>query len=233
RDAADRRRQGGGCPERSRAKPERRPRARPGRGLQARRRRHARVASVDYLVAPPAARGARDLPRSARPGTPREREQDAHLDAPDGATGSPAGLRRPCDGSQRFRHPPNRCQVETLRRYPERDAWARAVCQQDSEARRTERTPRRGASEGRGGVMSLSSARIDPVVLPSDADRSGRDLGTEELAQPRRGIESGTLNCTTGTQVRAFKQAFAARYGVPHARAVTSGRRQSTRPPPP
>src|SRR5262249_35309815 len=139
------------------------------------------------------------------------------------ATGCPAGLRRPCDGSQRFRHPPNRCKVETLRRYPERDAWAQAVCQQDSEARRTERTPRRGASEGRGGVMSLSSARIDPVVLPSDADRSGRDLGTEELALLRQVIESGTLNCTKGTQVKAFEAAFAARYRVPHARAVTAG----------
>jgi dTDP-4-amino-4,6-dideoxygalactose transaminase len=62
-----------------------------------------------------------------------------------------------------------------------------------------------------------------PVVLPSDADRSGRDLGGEELALLRQVIESGTLNCTKGTQVRAFERAFAARYGVGHARAVTSG----------
>ena len=39
----------------------------------------------------------------------------------------------------------------------------------------------------------------------------------------REVIESGTLNCTKGTQVKAFERDFAARLGVPHARAVTSG----------
>ena len=62
-----------------------------------------------------------------------------------------------------------------------------------------------------------------PPSLPSDAERSGRDLGEEELLLLREVIESGTLNCTKGTQVKAFEQAFAARYGVAHARAVTSG----------
>jgi len=61
------------------------------------------------------------------------------------------------------------------------------------------------------------------IALPSDGDRTGRDLGQDELALLREVIESGTLNCTKGTQVKAFEQAFAARYGVPHARAVTSG----------
>jgi perosamine synthetase len=61
------------------------------------------------------------------------------------------------------------------------------------------------------------------MKLPSDADHSGRDLGTAELDLLRQVIESGTLNCTKGTQVKAFERAFAARYGVPHARAVTSG----------
>ena len=59
--------------------------------------------------------------------------------------------------------------------------------------------------------------------LPSDADKSGRDFGDEELGLLREVIESGTLNCTKGTQVKAFERAFATRYGVPHARAVTSG----------
>lgn len=63
----------------------------------------------------------------------------------------------------------------------------------------------------------------DPMTLPSDADHTGRDLGDDELALLREVIASGTLNCTKGTQVRAFEQAFAARYGVPHARAVSSG----------
>jgi perosamine synthetase len=61
------------------------------------------------------------------------------------------------------------------------------------------------------------------ITLPSDADRTGRDLGEDELALLREVINSGTLNCTKGTQVKAFEQAFAARHGVPHARAVTSG----------
>ncbi len=62
-----------------------------------------------------------------------------------------------------------------------------------------------------------------PLTLPSDADHTGRDLGSEELALLRQVIDSGTLNCTKGTQVKAFEHAFAARYRVPHARAVTSG----------
>jgi dTDP-4-amino-4,6-dideoxygalactose transaminase len=59
--------------------------------------------------------------------------------------------------------------------------------------------------------------------LPSDGDRTGRGLGAEELALLREVIESGTLNCTRGTQVKAFERAFAVRYGVPSARAVSSG----------
>ena len=61
------------------------------------------------------------------------------------------------------------------------------------------------------------------ITLPSDADHTGRDLGDDEIALLRAVIESGVLNCTKGTQVKAFERAFAARYGVPHARAVTSG----------
>jgi dTDP-4-amino-4,6-dideoxygalactose transaminase len=61
------------------------------------------------------------------------------------------------------------------------------------------------------------------MVLPSDADHTGRDLGDDELALLREVIDSGTLNCTKGTQVKAFERAFALRYGVPHARAVSSG----------
>ena len=63
----------------------------------------------------------------------------------------------------------------------------------------------------------------DPISLPSDADKTGRDFGEEELTLLREVIESGTLNCTKGTQVNAFERDFAARYGMPHARAVTSG----------
>ena len=71
--------------------------------------------------------------------------------------------------------------------------------------------------------MSIPCARIEPVPLPSDADHTGRDLGAEERALLREVIESGTLDCTKGSQVRAFERAVTARYGVPYAHAVTSG----------
>jgi perosamine synthetase len=61
------------------------------------------------------------------------------------------------------------------------------------------------------------------IVLPSDGDHTGRDFGDDELRLLREVLESGTLNCTKGTQVKRFEEAFATRYGVPHARAVTSG----------
>jgi dTDP-4-amino-4,6-dideoxygalactose transaminase len=63
----------------------------------------------------------------------------------------------------------------------------------------------------------------DRIALPSDADHTGRDLGADELGLLRDVIDSGTLNCTKGTQVKAFERAFADRLGLPHARAVTSG----------
>ena len=67
------------------------------------------------------------------------------------------------------------------------------------------------------------AVKVKRVELPSDGDSTGRDLGDEELALLREVVLSGTLNCTKGTQVKAFEKAFAQRYGVPHARAVTSG----------
>jgi dTDP-4-amino-4,6-dideoxygalactose transaminase len=62
-----------------------------------------------------------------------------------------------------------------------------------------------------------------PITLPSDADHTGRDIGDEELKLLREVIDSGTLNCTKGTQVKELEKAFAERYGVPYSRAVTSG----------
>jgi perosamine synthetase len=67
------------------------------------------------------------------------------------------------------------------------------------------------------------SETVQPMSLPSDADHSGRDFSGDELTLLREVLDSGTLNCTKGTQVKAFERAFAALYGVPHARAVTSG----------
>ena len=61
------------------------------------------------------------------------------------------------------------------------------------------------------------------MTLPSDGDRTAQDLKREELALLRDVIESGTLGSNRGTQVKAFERAFAARYGVSHARAVSAG----------
>ena len=61
------------------------------------------------------------------------------------------------------------------------------------------------------------------TVLPSDSEHTGRTFGHEEMALLREVIESGTLTCTKGTQVKDFERSFAARYGVPYARAVSSG----------
>ncbi len=69
----------------------------------------------------------------------------------------------------------------------------------------------------------MSFPMMNTTALPSDADHTGRDLGDDEIALLREVIDSGVLNCTKGTQVKAFERAFAERYGVPHARAVTSG----------
>lgn len=62
-----------------------------------------------------------------------------------------------------------------------------------------------------------------PMTLPSDANASGRSFGEEELSLLRQVIESGTLNCTRGTTVKAFEEQFAKWVGMPMCRAVTSG----------
>ena len=72
-------------------------------------------------------------------------------------------------------------------------------------------------------TMNTATSAPATMSLPSDADSTGRDFGAEELALLREVLDSGTLNCTKGTQVKAFERAFAECYGMPHARAVTSG----------
>lgn len=59
--------------------------------------------------------------------------------------------------------------------------------------------------------------------LPSERDATGRTLGSEELELLRQVIESGTLFGPNGTMVRQFERELSERFGVPHARAVSSG----------
>ena len=61
------------------------------------------------------------------------------------------------------------------------------------------------------------------MSLPSDANASGRSFGDEEMAELRKVIDSGTLNCTKGTQVKRFEERFARWVDAPHCRAVPNG----------
>jgi perosamine synthetase len=61
------------------------------------------------------------------------------------------------------------------------------------------------------------------IVLPSDADQTGRSFGAEEMAILQRVIASGTLNCTKGTVVREFETRFGQSLGVSFCRTTTSG----------
>lgn len=64
---------------------------------------------------------------------------------------------------------------------------------------------------------------MEKIPLPNQFDRSGRDLGEQELAYLRDAIESGCLICTRGKHTPALEKAFAATYGVPYSRALASG----------
>ncbi len=61
------------------------------------------------------------------------------------------------------------------------------------------------------------------MKLPSDADASGRDFDDQELALLKEVINSGTLNCTKGTQVNTLEKEIAEIYGIAEVRAVSSG----------
>lgn len=59
--------------------------------------------------------------------------------------------------------------------------------------------------------------------LPSDADITGRNLGSEELEFLKEVIDSGTLNCTKGQWVKRLEKEFGESNKVPYVRAVASG----------
>ncbi len=61
------------------------------------------------------------------------------------------------------------------------------------------------------------------IQLPSDLDRSGRDLGAAELEIVRQALETGLLFSPKGKFVARLEKEFAARYGVSHATACSSG----------
>ena len=58
---------------------------------------------------------------------------------------------------------------------------------------------------------------------PTVGDKSGRDIGAEELELLTQVISTGTLFRHGGTMVNQFEQEFAAHQGVKHCLGVTSG----------
>ncbi len=63
----------------------------------------------------------------------------------------------------------------------------------------------------------------DPLSLPSERNASGRSFGEEEIALLREVLESGILFGPNGTKVRRFEEELQALFGMPYARAVSSG----------
>lgn len=59
--------------------------------------------------------------------------------------------------------------------------------------------------------------------LPSERDASGRTFDDEEVRLLQEVMASGTLNSPFGTKVKAFEQLAAETFGVPMAKAVSSG----------
>ena len=74
-----------------------------------------------------------------------------------------------------------------------------------------------------GNTSNTSNTANKSLKLPSDADHTGRDLGTEELELLREAIESGHLCSTRGTMVPRLEAEFAARFGAAHACACANG----------
>lgn len=69
----------------------------------------------------------------------------------------------------------------------------------------------------------MSTVPQKPLTMPSDQNASGRQLGHEEIDNLVAAIHSGTLTSTKGTFVNRLESQFAARLGVLHAYACSSG----------
>jgi perosamine synthetase len=72
-------------------------------------------------------------------------------------------------------------------------------------------------------IRTRSTHVNTPMQLPSDGDRTGRDLGVEELELVHQVLETGTLFSPKGKFVARLEREFATRYGVAHAHACSSG----------
>jgi perosamine synthetase len=75
----------------------------------------------------------------------------------------------------------------------------------------------------RGLLAQYGGRPVRTAPFPSATEPTGRTLGEEEIAALRPVIESACLNMHAGREVRGLEAEFAARYGVAHAVASTSG----------
>jgi dTDP-4-amino-4,6-dideoxygalactose transaminase len=71
--------------------------------------------------------------------------------------------------------------------------------------------------------LTQPALKIEPVILPSDQEASGRTLGQEEMAQLVKVLESGTLTCTKGPAAKTLENRFAEMMGSKYAIACSSG----------
>jgi dTDP-4-amino-4,6-dideoxygalactose transaminase len=68
-----------------------------------------------------------------------------------------------------------------------------------------------------------TTAAVEPLILPSDQDATGRTLGDREIELVSAAIQSGTLTSTKGSLVRRLEQGFADLLGARFAYACSSG----------
>ena len=64
---------------------------------------------------------------------------------------------------------------------------------------------------------------VEPIVLPSDQEASGRTLGDREIEFVSEAIRSGTLTSTKGAFVKRLQKEFAGMIGATSAYACSSG----------
>ncbi len=72
-------------------------------------------------------------------------------------------------------------------------------------------------------AMATPAENVRRISLPSDQQADGRTLGTEEIDNVCQAIRSGTLTSTKGEFVKELERRFAARLGVKHCNASSSG----------
>jgi len=71
--------------------------------------------------------------------------------------------------------------------------------------------------------MNMPLPPLNPIMLPSDLDSSGRTLGDEEVALVTEAIRSGCLFTIRGPYGKKLVAGFAEMLGVPNVVACTSG----------